>query len=85
MTVNALTAERDELSVRFNDLNRRRQDAEDEVSIAYMEKTALPERIKTLEMKNRGLRAEMKSLQGMVEDASNIRSDQNGRKASVCY
>lgn len=44
------------------------QDAEDSGSLARIEKIAMAERIKTLELESRSLRAKKDSLQQLVED-----------------
>lgn len=83
--VDALTVEREELSSRCNDLKRKLRDAGKEASLAQTEKTELAERIKKLELENRCLRADMESLQRMVEDASNTGADQKRRKIGYMF
>lgn len=70
-----LTAERDRLSWRFNDQAKRLQVVSQEICIAQIEKTALEEQMRTLELHNRDLHSEKDNLQWLNKESSPISTE----------
>lgn len=82
-TVQEVRAQLEELSSFYNDLKKRLQDAETEISLTQIEKTVMAERIKASEQENRALRAEIVNLQKLFEEVYATRTDCIRKKS--CY